>query len=105
MADTEAAEGALELGEGIGVSSLAGFVTEEAQSVGVEVVRKTVGEKNFPNMGKVGEGGFGLDKARPYDKTGGVVDDQGKDLEFFPRPPLVWKTKLKYWPRLPSDGR
>ena len=36
MADAEATEGALELGEGLGV----------------EVVGKAVGEKNFPDMGK-----------------------------------------------------
>ena len=58
MADAEAPEGALELGE----------------DVGVEVVGKAVGDQNFPGMGKVGEGGFGLDEARADDETGGIVD-------------------------------
>lgn len=64
-------------------------MAEEAQAVSVEVVRKAVSEENFPDMGEVGEGGFGLDKARPDDETGGVVDGQGEDLEFLPGPPLV----------------
>ena len=92
MADAETAEGTLELGEGIGVAGFAGLVSEEAQAVGVEVVGKAVGEENFPNVGEVGEGGFGLDKARSDDETGGVVDGQGEDLEFFSGPPLVWGT-------------
>ena len=33
-------------------------MAEEAQVVGVEVVGKTVGEEDFPDMGEVGEGGF-----------------------------------------------
>ena len=64
-------------------------MAEEAQAVGVEVVGKAVGEEDFPDMGEVGEGGFGLDEARPDDEAGGVVDGQGEDLEFLPRPPLV----------------
>lgn len=64
-------------------------MAEEAQAVGVEVVGKAVGEENFPDMGEVGEGGFGLDKARPDDEAGGVVDGQGEDLELLPGPPLV----------------
>ena len=92
MADAETAEGALELGEGVGVAGFAGLVSEEAQAIGVEVVRKAVGEENFPDMGEVGKGGFGLDKSSPDDETGGVVDGQGEDLEFFSGPPLVWGT-------------
>ena len=49
-------------------------MTEEAQAVGVEDVETAVGEGNFPDMGKVGEGGFGLDEARADDGTGGIVD-------------------------------
>lgn len=89
MTDSEAAEGALELGERVGVAGLARFVAEEAQAVGVEVVGKAMGKENVPDMGKVGEGGFGLDEARPDDETGGIVDGQGEDLEPFPGPPLV----------------
>ena len=48
-----------------------------------------MGEEDLPNMSEVGEGGFGLDEARPDDETGGVVDGQGEDLELFPGPPLV----------------
>jgi hypothetical protein len=40
-------------------------------------------------MGEVGEGGFGLDEARPNNESGGVVDGQGEDLELFSGPPLV----------------
>ena len=89
MAYAEAAQRTLELGEGVGVAGLARFVAEETQAVGVEVVGKAVGEEDFPDMGEVGEGGFGLDEARPDDETGGVVDGQGEDLELLPRPPLV----------------
>lgn len=89
VGDAKAAEGALELGECVGVAGLAGLVTEETQTVGVEVVGKAVGEENFPDMGKVGEGRFGLDEARPDDETGGVIDGQGEDLELLPGPPLV----------------
>lgn len=89
VADAEAAEGALELGKGVGVAGFARLVAEEAQAVGVEVVGKAVGEEDFPDMGEVGEGGFGLDEASPDDETGGVVDGQGKDLEFLAGPPLV----------------
>ena len=64
-------------------------MAEEAQAIGVEVVRETVGEENFPDMGEMGEGGFGLDEARSDDETGGVIDGQGEDLEFLPGPPLV----------------
>jgi hypothetical protein len=42
-------------------------------------------------MGEVAEGGFGLDEARPDDETGGVIDGQGENLEFFSGPPLVWR--------------
>ena len=89
VADAEAAEGALELGQGVGVAGFARFVAEEAQSVGVEVVGKAVGEEDLPDMGEVGEGGFGLDEACPDDEAGGVVDGQGEDLEFSPGPPAV----------------
>ena len=89
VADAQTAEGALELGEGVGVAGFAGFVAEEAQAVGVEVVRKAVSEENFPDMGEVGEGGFGLDEARTDDETGGVVDGEGEDLELFSGPPWV----------------
>jgi hypothetical protein len=81
----------LELGEGVGVAGFAGLVPEEAQAIGVEVVRKAVGEENLPDMGEVGEGGFGFNESRPDDETGGVVDSQGEDLELFSRPPLVWR--------------
>ena len=92
VADAEATQGALELGERVGVASLAGLVAEEAQAVGVEVVREAVGEENFPDMGEVGEGGFGFNEGRPDDETGGIVDGQGEDLEFLSGPPLVWGT-------------
>lgn len=92
VTDTEAAEGALELREGIGVASFARFVAEEAQAIGIEGVGKAVGEENFPDMGKVGECGFGLDKASSDDETGGIVDSQGEDLELFSGPPLVRRT-------------
>jgi hypothetical protein len=59
------------------------------EAVGVEVVRKAVGEEDFPDMSEVGEGGFGLDKAGPDDEAGGVVDGQGEDLKLFSGPPLV----------------
>ena len=77
------------MGEGVGVAGFARFVTEEAEAVGVEVVRKAVGEENFPNMGEVGEGGFGLDETGSDDEAGGVVDGEGEDLKFFSGPPLV----------------
>lgn len=89
VADAEAAQGALELGEGVGVAGFAGLVSEEAQAVGVEVVREAVGKENFPNMGEVGKGGFSFNEGRPDDETGGVVDSQGEDLELFSGPPLV----------------
>ena len=89
MADAQTAEGALELGEGVGVAGFAGFVAEETQAIGVEIVREAVGEENFPDMGEVGEGGFGLDEAGTDDETGGVVDGEGEDLELFSGPPLV----------------
>ena len=91
VTDTEAAQGALELGEGVGVACFTGLVSEKTQAVGVEVVREAVGKKNFPNMGEVGEGGFGFNEGRSYDETGCVVDSQGEDLELFSRPPLVWR--------------
>ena len=90
MTDAQAAEGALELGKCVGVAGFAGLVSEEAQAIGVEVVRKAVGEENFPNMSEVREGGFGFDEGRSDDETGGVVDGQGEDLELFPGPPLMW---------------
>ncbi len=89
MANPKAAQRALELGECVGIASLARFVAEEAQAVGVELVGKTVGEENFPDMGKVGEGGFGFDETSSDDETSGVVDGKGEDLELFSRPPLV----------------
>jgi hypothetical protein len=64
-------------------------VAEEAQSIGVEVVGQAVGEEDLPDMGEVGEGGFGLDEACPDDVAGGVVDGQGEDLEISPGPPTV----------------
>ncbi len=64
-------------------------MAEEAQAVSVEVVGKAVGEENLPDMGEMGEGGFGLDEARPDDEAGGVIDGQGEDLELFSGPPLV----------------
>ena len=68
-----------------------------------------MGEKNFPDMGKVGEGGFGLDEARTNNETGGVVNGQGEDLEFIPGPPLVWGTvvleKIAIAFALPSAAR
>ena len=89
VGDAKAAEGALELGECVGVAGLARLVPEEAQAVGVKAVRKAVGEEDVSNMGEVGEGGFRLDEARADNETGGVVDGQGEDLELFPGPPLV----------------
>lgn len=80
VSHSKAAEGALELGECVGVAGLARLVTEEAQAIGVEVVGKAMSQENFPDMGEVGEGGFGLDEARPDDESGGVVDGQGEDL-------------------------
>jgi hypothetical protein len=82
----------LELGEGVGVAGFAGLVPEEAQAVGVEVIGKAVGEENLPNMGEVGEGGFGFNEGGSDNEAGGVVDSQGEDLELFSRPPLVWGT-------------
>jgi hypothetical protein len=109
MTDAQAAEGALELGECVAVPSFAGLMSEEAQAIGVEVVRKAVGEENFSNMGEVGEGGFGFDEGRADDKTGGVVDGKGEDLELFPGPPLVWGTvvleKIAIALALPSAAR
>ena len=89
VADTEATEGALELGEGVGISGLARFVAEEAQSVGVEVVGQAVGKEDFPDVGEVGEGGFRLDEASSDDVACGVVDGHGEDLEALGGPPLV----------------
>lgn len=68
-----------------------------------------MGEEDFPNMGKVREGGFGLDEARSDDETGGVVDGQGEDLELFSGPPLVWGAivleKIAIALALPSAAR
>lgn len=89
MTDTKAAKGTLELGERVGVASLAGFVSEEAQAVCIEVVWQAMGEEDFPDMIEVGKGGFRLDETRADDETGGVVDGQGEDLEFLCGPPLV----------------
>jgi hypothetical protein len=52
-------------------------VAEEAQAVGVELVGKTVGEENFPDMGKVGEGGFGFDETSSDDETRCGVEIKG----------------------------
>ena len=89
---TERAGGGLEFGVGLGVAIFAGFVAEEARDIGIAGVGKAVGEENFPDMGKVGECGFGLDKASSDDETGGIVDSQGEDLELFSGPPLVRRT-------------
>ena len=91
VADSEAAQSALELGEGVGVAGFARLVSKKAQAVGVEVVGEAVGKENFSNMGEVGEGGFGFNEGCPDDETGGVVDSQGEDLELFSGPPLVWR--------------
>ena len=64
-------------------------MAEEAESIGVEVVGQAVGEENFPDMGEVGEGGFGFDEGRSDDEAGGVIDGEGEDLELFAGPPLV----------------
>jgi len=99
----------LELGECVGVPGFAGLVSEEAQAIGIEVVRKAVGEENFPNMSEVGEGGFGFDEGRSDNETGGVVDGQSEDLELFSGPPLVWGTvvleKISKALALPSAAR
>ena len=91
VADAEAAQGALELGESVGVAGFAGLVSEKTQAVGVEIVREAVGKKNFPNMSEMGEGGLGFNEGCSYDETGCVVDSQGEDLELFSRSPLVWR--------------
>lgn len=89
VADSQAAQGALKLGEGVGVAGLARFVTEEAEAVGVEVVGQAVGGEDLPDMGEVGEGRFRLDEACSDDETGGVVNGQSEYLERFAGPPLV----------------
>ena len=89
VADAQAAEGALKLGERVGVAGLAGFVAEEAQAVRIKVVWQTMGEEDFPNMIEVGKGGFRLNETRADNETGGIVDGQGEDLEFLSGPPLV----------------
>jgi hypothetical protein len=71
---SEASQGSLKLGQGVGVAGFAGFVAEEAEAVGIEVVRQSMGLKNPSHVIEVGEGGFGLDKACSDDAARRVID-------------------------------
>lgn len=89
VAHAGAAEGALELGEGVGVSGLGRFMAEEAQPAGIEDVGQAEVEEDRPDMGEVGEGDLRLDEAGANHAAGGVINGHGEDLEVLAGPPLV----------------
>ena len=87
-------QGSLKLGQGVGVSSFAGLVAEEAEAVGIEVFGQSVDLENFSDVIKVGEGGFGFDKASSDDAARGIINGEGKDLELAARPPLMGRAVM-----------
>lgn len=82
-------QGSLKLGQGVGVSSFARLVAEEAEAVGIEVVGQSVGLEDPSHVIQVGEGGFGLDKASSDDAARRVINGEGEDLELVARPPSM----------------
>jgi len=74
VAHSEASQGSLKLGQGVGVAGLAGLVAEEAEAIGIEVVGQSVGLEYLSDVIEVGEGGFGLDKACSDNAARGVID-------------------------------
>lgn len=86
---SETSQGSLKLGQGVGVTGFARLVAEEAEAIGIEVVGQSVSLKNPPDVIKVSEGGFGLDKASSHDAACRIIDSQGEDLELVARPPLM----------------
>ena len=51
---SEASQGSLKLGQGVGVSGFARLVAEEAEAIGIEVVKQSVDLENLSDVCKVG---------------------------------------------------
>ena len=86
---SEISQSSLKLGQGVGVAGFARLVAEEPETIGIEVVGQSVDLENPPDVIKVGEGGFGLDKASSDDAARRVINGEGEDLQPVTGPPLM----------------
>lgn len=50
-----------------------------------------MGEENLPDMGEMGEDGFGFNEGHSDNRTGCIIDGKGEALVFLSGLPLMWR--------------